>query len=86
MKQARSMHRLEPQTFRHLEGVSIIASAAPTKLRDGELVAVDAHRGSAYEGEIAVIGRETGSGGGPAPLGGGATATVTQLLIRPMAG
>lgn len=63
---------------------SIIASAAPTKLRDGELVAVDAHRGTVCEGEIAVTGKETGSGGGPAPVGGGAPVTATQLLIRPM--
>jgi hypothetical protein len=69
------------QTIRHLEGVSIIASVVFTRLRDVELVAVDALRGTAYEGEIDVTGKEIGSGGGPAPLGGGAPATETQLLV-----
>jgi hypothetical protein len=43
---------------------------------------VDAPRGTVYEGEIAVTRQETGSGGGPAPLGGGAPVTATQLLVK----
>ena len=43
------------------------AADATSKLRDGELVTVDATHGMVYEGEIAVTGQETGSGDGPAP-------------------
>ena len=58
------------------------AADATSKLRDGELVTVDATHGMVYEGEIAVTGQETGSGDGPAPLGGGAPVTATQLLVN----
>ncbi len=58
------------------------AADATSKLRDGELVTVDATHGTVYEGEIAVTGEETGSGGAPAPLGGGAPVTATQLLVN----
>jgi pyruvate, water dikinase len=58
------------------------AAEATSKLRDGELVTVDATHGTVYEGEIAVTAQETGSGGGPAPLGGGAPVTATQLLVN----
>ncbi len=58
------------------------AADATSKLRDGELVTVDATHGTVYEGEIAVTGQETGSGDGPAPLGGGAPVTATQLLVN----
>ena len=58
------------------------AADATSKLRDGELVTVDATHGTVYEGEIAVTGQETGSGDGPAPVGGGAPVTATQLLVN----
>ena len=58
------------------------AADATSKLRDGELVTVDATHGTVYEGEIAVTGQETGSGDGSAPLGGGAPVTATQLLVN----
>ncbi len=58
------------------------AADATSKLRDGELVTVDATHGMVYEGEIAVTGQETGSGDGPAPVGGGAPVTATQLLVN----
>ncbi len=58
------------------------AADATSKLRDGELVTVDATHGAVYEGEIAVSGQETGSGDGPAPVGGGAPVTATQLLVN----
>jgi pyruvate,water dikinase len=58
------------------------AADATSKLRDGELVTVDATHGTVYEGEIAVAEQETGSGDGPAPLGGGAPVTATQLLVN----
>ncbi len=58
------------------------AADATSKLRDGELVTVDATHGTVYEGEIAVSGQETGSGDGPAPVGGGAPVTATQLLVN----
>ncbi len=58
------------------------AADATSKLRDGELVTVDATHGTVYEGEIAVTGEENGSGDGPAPVGGGAPVTATQLLVN----
>ncbi len=58
------------------------AADATSKLRDGELVTVDATHGTVYEGEIAVTGSQNGSGEGTAPLGGGAPVTATQLLVN----
>jgi pyruvate, water dikinase len=55
------------------------AADATTKLRDGELVTVDATHGSVYEGEVALAGE---ADDGPAPLGGGAPVTATQLLVN----
>ena len=55
------------------------AADATSKLRDGELVTVDATHGSVYEGEVALVG-ETDEG--PAPLGGGTPVTATQLLVN----
>ncbi len=55
------------------------AADATTKLRDGELVTVDATHGSVYEGEVALVGE---ADDGPAPLGGGAPVTATQLLVN----
>ena len=59
------------------------AADATTKLRDGELVTVDATHGTVYEGEVAMVGEEDGSeaaaptaGAGPAPV------TATQLLVN----
>ncbi|HEY1238168.1 MAG TPA: phosphoenolpyruvate synthase [Solirubrobacterales bacterium] len=55
------------------------AADATTKLRDGELVTVDATHGAVYEGEIAVAGQEQvdgGRGSPPAPV------TATQLLVN----
>jgi pyruvate, water dikinase len=58
------------------------AADATSKLRDGELVTVDATHGSVYEGDIAVSAQDAGSGDGPAPVGGGAPVTATQLLVN----
>jgi pyruvate, water dikinase len=58
------------------------AAVATSKLRDGELVTVDATHGSVYEGDIAVSAQDAGSGDGPAPVGGGAPVTATQLLVN----
>ncbi len=55
------------------------AADATSKLRDGELVTVDATHGSVYEGEVALVGE---ADDGPAPLGGGAPVTATQLLVN----
>ncbi|MGZ5320612.1 MAG: phosphoenolpyruvate synthase [Solirubrobacterales bacterium] len=57
------------------------AADATSKLRDGELVTVDATHGAVYEGEVALVGQDE-DGRGPAPLGGGAPVTATQLLIN----
>ena len=58
------------------------AAEATAKLRDGELVTVDATHGAVYEGEIAVAAEEPGSGDGVAPVGGVAPVTATQLLVN----
>ncbi len=58
------------------------AAEATTKLRDGELVTVDATHGAVYEGEITVSGQEMGGGDGAAPIGGGTLVTATQLLVN----
>jgi pyruvate,water dikinase len=58
------------------------AADATSKLRDGELVTVDATHGTVYEGEVAVNAQEQGSGDGPGPVGGGAPVTATQLLVN----
>jgi pyruvate,water dikinase len=57
------------------------AADATTRLRDGELVTVDATHGSVYEGEVALV-EEKQSQDGSAPLGGGAPVTATQLLVN----
>jgi pyruvate,water dikinase len=56
------------------------AADATSKLRDGELVTVDATHGAVYEGEVALVGEETGDQ--PAPAGGAAPVTATQLLVN----
>jgi pyruvate,water dikinase len=57
------------------------AADATTKLRDGELVTVDATHGAVYEGEIAVAAQEPEVDGGGAitPV---APVTATQLLVN----
>jgi pyruvate, water dikinase len=57
------------------------AAEATTKLRDGELVTVDATHGAIYEGEVALVGQEEAEDGA-APVGGGAPVTATQLLVN----
>ncbi len=57
------------------------AGDATTKLRDGELVTVDARHGAVYEGEIALIAQDEAAEG-PAPAGGAAPVTATQLLVN----
>ncbi|HEX6587266.1 MAG TPA: phosphoenolpyruvate synthase [Solirubrobacterales bacterium] len=57
------------------------AAEATTKLRDGELVTVDATHGAVYEGEVALVGQEEAEDGA-APVGGGAPVTATQLLVN----
>jgi pyruvate, water dikinase len=57
------------------------AGEATTKLRDGELVTVDATHGSVYEGEVALVAEESVEDG-TAPVGGGAPVTATQLLVN----
>ncbi len=57
------------------------AADATTKLRDGELVTVDATHGAVYEGEVALVGETDGSDGA-ALMGGGAPVTATQLLVN----
>jgi pyruvate,water dikinase len=57
------------------------AGEATTKLRDGELVTVDATHGAVYEGEVALLEKE-GAAGGPVAAGGGAPVTATQLLVN----
>ncbi len=56
------------------------AAEATTKLRDGELVTVDATHGAVYEGDVAMMGVEEeepgATGGGEAPV------TATQLLVN----
>ena len=56
------------------------AADATTKLRDGELVTVDATHGAVYEGEVAVETQEQGAG--VAAMGGGSPVTATQLLVN----
>jgi pyruvate, water dikinase len=56
------------------------AADATSKLRDGELVTVDATHGTVYEGEIAVAAQERVDGGGAIPPA--ATVTATQLLVN----
>jgi pyruvate,water dikinase len=58
------------------------AAEATTKLRDGELVTVDATNGTVYEGEIALSAREAVSADEAAPAVGGAPVTSTQLLVN----
>ena len=58
------------------------AADATTKLRDGELVTVDATHGAVYEGEIAVSVQEQVAGDGAASIGGEAPVTATQLLVN----
>jgi pyruvate, water dikinase len=55
---------------------------ATSKLRDEELVTVDASNGAVYEGQVAVSGREQAAGDGAASLGGEAPITATQLLVN----
>ena len=57
------------------------AADATSKLRDGELVTVDATHGAVYEGEVALAGDEA-AGDGAAPVGGGAPVTATALLVN----
>ncbi|HMA26482.1 MAG: putative PEP-binding protein, partial [Solirubrobacterales bacterium] len=57
------------------------AADATSKLRDGELVTVDATHGAVYEGEVALAGDEA-AGEGAAPVGGGAPVTATALLVN----
>jgi pyruvate,water dikinase len=56
------------------------AAEATSKLRDGELVTVDATHGAAYAGEIAVGGEEQVDGGGRVPPA--TPVTATQLLVN----
>ncbi|HSD25266.1 MAG TPA: phosphoenolpyruvate synthase [Solirubrobacterales bacterium] len=59
------------------------AADATSKLRDGELVTVDATHGTVYEGEVTVSAdQENGSGDGSGPVGGWAPVTATQLLVN----
>jgi pyruvate,water dikinase len=53
------------------------AADATTKLRDGELVTVDATHGAVFEGEVAMVEEEA-----PAAVGAAAPVTSTQLLIN----
>ena len=55
------------------------AADATSRLRDGELVTVDATHGAVYEGEIAVATEERVDGGGVLPPG---PVTATQLLVN----
>jgi pyruvate, water dikinase len=57
------------------------AADATTKLRDGELVTVDATHGTVYEGEVAMVGEDDGSEAS-APTAGAAPVTATQLLVN----
>ena len=57
------------------------AADATTKLRDGELVTVDATHGTVYEGEVAMVGEDDGSEVS-APTAGAAPVTATQLLVN----
>ena len=57
------------------------AADATTKLRDGELVTVDATHGTVYEGEVAMVGEDDGSGRRP-PAGRRGPVTATQLLVN----
>jgi pyruvate, water dikinase len=57
------------------------AADATTKLRDGELVTVDATHGTVYEGEVAMVGEDDGSEAA-APTAGAAPVTATQLLVN----
>jgi pyruvate,water dikinase len=58
------------------------AAEATSKLRDGEVVTVDATTGSVHDGRVAVKAQEKGASGGAAPLGGRAPVTATQLLVN----
>ena len=57
------------------------AADATSKLRDGELVTVDATHGTVYEGEVAMVGEDDGSEAA-APTVGAAPVTATQLLVN----
>jgi pyruvate,water dikinase len=58
------------------------AADATSKLRDGELVTVDATQGAVYEGDVAVAADQEQGAGGPGPGGGRAPVTATQLLVN----
>jgi pyruvate,water dikinase len=59
------------------------AADATSKLRDGELVTVDATHGAVYEGEIDVAGQEPEvAGGGAVASPKAAPVTATQLLVN----
>jgi pyruvate, water dikinase len=59
------------------------AADATTKLRDGELVTVDATHGTVYEGEVAMVGEDDGSEAAAPTVGSGAApVTATQLLVN----
>ena len=55
------------------------AGEATRKLRNGELVTVDATNGSIYEGEVTGLAAEEEE---PAAAAGGVTVTATQLLVN----
>ena len=57
------------------------AADATSKLRDGELVTVDATHGTVYEGEVAMVGENDGSEVA-VPTAGAAPVTATQLLVN----
>ena len=57
------------------------AADATTKLRDGELVTVDATHGTVYEGEVAMVGEDDDSEAA-ALTAGAAPVTATQLLVN----
>ena len=58
------------------------AADATSKLRDGELVTVDATHGTVYEGILEVASQEQVAGDGAASVGGEAPVTATQLLVN----
>jgi pyruvate,water dikinase len=64
-------------------GIPCVAGAADatSKLRDGELVTVDATHGTVYEGEIGVHAQEQVDGGGAASPSA-VPVTATQLLVN----
>jgi pyruvate, water dikinase len=58
------------------------AADATSKLRDDELVTVDATHGAVYEGEVALAGADEGSQNGVVTLAASAPVTATQLLVN----